>query len=271
MLRAAGSVPGCESEQLSPANQIGELRTYSELSKSHLFDRIRATRNFQSETCSLSAEDLSFPKPGTAVNLPLHEFPPGSPSHRYNLDWLELRKFAIVMTEKENAGRCWVIRWRFEGKSSTLANFFQVLPWRWKAEKVKEYLCSLYYNRPTTPVAERTGWMNSKVQTGLVVTEEKNRVIVGQHPFLVANLVTDFLVTYDAARDLEVLSYTEPRGTRFDIEGGKVLRNSPPVKVSFELKRETDAPKEVSSLETISVRREQNAGALKAEPAPRKK
>jgi hypothetical protein len=37
---------------------------------------------------------------------------------------------------------------------------------------------------------------------------------------------------------MEVLSYTEPRGTRFDIERGKVLRNSAPVKVSFELKRQ---------------------------------
>jgi hypothetical protein len=167
----------------------------------------------------------------------------------------------MVMTEKEKAGHCWVIRWRFEGKSSALANFFQVLPWRWKAEKVKEYLYSLYYNRPTRPVADRTGWMNSKVQAGLVVIEEKKRVIVGEHPFLVADLVTDFSVTYDAARDLEVLSYTEPRGTRFDIEGGKVLRNSPPVKASIELKCEADAPKEVSALETIPVRREQNAGA----------
>jgi len=84
--------------------------------------------------------------------------------------------------------------------------------------------------------------MNSNVPIGLLVIEEKNRVIVGKHPFLVADLVTDFLVTYDAGRDLEVLSYTEPRGTRFDIEGGKILRNSPPVKASFELKREANAP-----------------------------
>jgi hypothetical protein len=128
-----------------------------------------------------------------------------------------------------------------EGKSSVLQDFFQVLPWRWKAEKVKEYLYSLYYNSPTRPVAERTDWMNSKVPTGLLVIEEKERVIVGEHPFLVADLVTDFSVAYDGARKVEILSYTEPRGTRFDIEGGKVLRNSSPVKVSFELKRQADA------------------------------
>jgi hypothetical protein len=46
---------------------------------------------------------------------------------------------------------------------------------------------------------------------------------------------------YDATRDVEVLSYTEPSGTRFDIEGGNVLRNSSPVKVSFELKRQAAA------------------------------
>ena len=140
--------------------------------------------------------------------------------------------------EKEETGHCWVVRWRFADKASVLQDFFQVLPWRWNAEKVKEYLCSLYYNSPTRPVAERTDWINSKVRTGLVVIEEKNRVIVGDHPFVAADLVTDFSVAYDATRDVEVLSYTEPRGTRFDIERGKVLRNSPPVKVSFELKHQ---------------------------------
>jgi hypothetical protein len=150
------------------------------------------------------------------------------------------------MSEKEKNGHCWVIRWRLAGESSFLQDFFQVLPWRWKAEKVKEYLFSLYYNSPTRPVAERTEWMNSKVRTGLLVIEEEERVIVGDHPFLVADLVTDFVITYDAARDLEVLSYTEPRGTRFDIERGKVLRNSPPVKASFELKRQADAPPRLS-------------------------
>jgi len=119
-----------------------------------------------------------------------------------------------------------------------LEDFFQILPWRWQAEKVKEYLYSLYYNSPTRLVAERTDWINSQVRTGLLVIEEKNRVIVGEHPFVVADLVTDLSVAYDATRDVEVLSYTEPRGTRFDIEGGKVLRNSSPVKVSLELKRQ---------------------------------
>ncbi len=82
--------------------------------------------------------------------------------------------------------------------------------------------------------------MNSKVRTGLLVIKEKERVIVGEGPFLVANLVTDFSVTYDATRGVEILSYTEPRGTRFDIEGGKVLRNSSPVNVKFELPRRAD-------------------------------
>lgn len=83
--------------------------------------------------------------------------------------------------------------------------------------------------------------MNSKVRTGLLVIKEKERVIVGEGPFLVANLVTDFSVTYDPKRGVETLSYTEPRGTRFDIEGGKVLRNSAPVKVNLELKRRADS------------------------------
>jgi hypothetical protein len=60
---------------------------------------------------------------------------------------------------------------------------------------------------------------------------------LGEGPFLVANLVEDFSVTYDATRGVEILSYTEPSGNRFDIEGGKVLRNSSPVQVKFELQR----------------------------------
>jgi hypothetical protein len=145
----------------------------------------------------------------------------------------------MIMSEKEENGHCWVVRWRLEGKSSVLHDFFQVLPWRWKAEKVKEYLYSLYYNSPTRPFTERTDWMNSNVRIGLVVIEERNRVIVGDHPFLVADLVTDFSVTYDAARNVEVLAYTEPAGTRFDFEGRKVVRNSSPVKVTLEQKRQT--------------------------------
>ena len=141
------------------------------------------------------------------------------------------------MSEKEETGRCWVVRWRMEEKSSVLQDFLHVLPWRWKSEQVEEYLFSLYYNSPATPVSARTGWMNSKVRTGLLVLKEKKRVVVGEGPFLVANLVTDFSVTYDATRGVEILSYTEPRGTRFDIEGGKVLRNSSRVKVNFELQR----------------------------------
>jgi hypothetical protein len=144
------------------------------------------------------------------------------------------------MSEKKETGHCWVVRWRMTEESSALQDFFHVLPWRWNAEKVKEYLYSLYYNSPMRPIAERTDWMNSKPRIGLLVIEEKERVIVGEHPFVVADLVTDFSANYDAARDLEVLSYTEPRGTRFDIEGGKVLRNSPPAKVRFELKRHAE-------------------------------
>ena len=141
------------------------------------------------------------------------------------------------MSDKEETGHCWVVRWRSEGKSSVLHNFFQVLPWQWKAEKVKEYLYSLYYNSPTMPIAERADWMNSKVPIGLVVIEEKNRVIIGKHPFLVADSVTDFSAAYDPARDVEVLSYTVLPGTRFDFEKGKVIRNGPPVSETFELKR----------------------------------
>ena len=145
------------------------------------------------------------------------------------------------MSEKEETGHCWVIRWRMEEESSVLPDFLQVLPWRWKSEKVEEYLFSLYYNSPTKPLSERTGWMNSKVRTGLLLIKEEKRVIVGEGPFLVANLVTDFSVAYDAKRGVEIVSYTEPRGTRFDIEGGKVLRNSSPVKVNFELQRRGDS------------------------------
>jgi hypothetical protein len=127
------------------------------------------------------------------------------------------------------------------GKSLRFARLFPGPPVALEGREVKEYLYSLYYNSPTRPVAERTDWINSKVRTGLLVIDEKNRVIVGDHPFVVADLVTDFSVAYDATRDVEVLSYTEPSGTRFDIEGGKVLRNSSPFKVSFELKRQAAA------------------------------
>jgi hypothetical protein len=63
-------------------------------------------------------------------------------------------------------------------------------------------------------------------------------VIIGDHPFLVADLVSDFSAAYDPARDVEVLSYTVSPGTRFDFEKGKVIRNGSPVNETFELKRQ---------------------------------
>jgi len=41
--------------------------------------------------------------------------------------------------------------------------------------------------------------------------------VVGEGPFLVANLVEDFSVTYEATRGVEIVSYTEPSGNRFDV------------------------------------------------------
>jgi hypothetical protein len=35
------------------------------------------------------------------------------------------------MSEKEEAGHCWVVRWRMEEESSVLQEFLHVLPWRW--------------------------------------------------------------------------------------------------------------------------------------------
>ena len=73
--------------------------------------------------------------------------------------------------------------------------------------------------------------MNSKVRTGLLVIKEEKRVIVGEGPFLAANLVTRFFGHMtNQSRGVEIVSYTEPRGTRFDIEGGKFLGTVHPLR-----------------------------------------
>src|SRR4051812_29195898 len=98
------------------------------------------------------------------------------------------------MSAKATIGHCWVVRWaKGEGYPFTM-DFLQVLPWRWKPEQVLDYLYGLYYNSPLTRISERADWADSKPRTGLLVLNEAKRIIVGPHPFLVANLVTDLSV-----------------------------------------------------------------------------
>jgi hypothetical protein len=116
-------------------------------------------------------------------------------------------------------------------------DFLQVLPWRWKPEQVLDYLYGLYYNSPLTRISERADWADSKPRTGLLVLNEAKRIIVGAHPFLVANLVTDLSVTCDEAKGVDRVSFTEPPGTHFDVEGGKVLRHRSALPVEIEVRR----------------------------------
>jgi hypothetical protein len=141
------------------------------------------------------------------------------------------------MSAKATVGHCWVIRWaRGEGYPFT-TDFFQVLPWRWHEDKVLDYLYSLYYNSPLTKISDRAEWADSEPRLGLLVLKEPKRIIVGEHPFLGANLVTDLCVTYDEAKGLDRVTFTEPPGTHFDVEGGKVLRHRPAMPVEMEVCR----------------------------------
>ena len=139
------------------------------------------------------------------------------------------------MNPKTTIGRCWVVRWvRGEGYPFT-PGVFQVLPWRWHEEKVLDYLYGLYYNSPLRRIAARAEWADSKPHLGLLVLKEAKRIIVGEYPFLVANLVEDLAVTSDEAKGVDRVSFTEPPGTYFDLEGEKVLRHHPATPVELEM------------------------------------
>jgi hypothetical protein len=152
------------------------------------------------------------------------------------------------MSSKATIGRCWVVRW-VKGEGYPFANgVFQVLPWRWPEEKVLDYLYGLYYNSPMRRIADRAEWADSKPHLGLLVLKEPKRLIVGEHPFLVANLVEDLAVSSDDAKGVDCVSFTEPPGTHFDIEGGKVLRHRPATPVEVEVPRDgVSAPRDPKS------------------------
>jgi|GEM_PF-2205946 len=153
------------------------------------------------------------------------------------------------MNSKATIGRCWVVRWvRGEGYPFT-AGVFQVLPWRWHEETVLDYLYGLYYNSPLRRISDRAEWADSKPHLGLLVLKEAKRIIVGEHPFLAADLVTDLSVIADEAKGVDRVSFTEPPGTRFDVEGGKVLRHHPATPVELEVPRDS-----------VSARREPRSG-----------
>jgi hypothetical protein len=141
------------------------------------------------------------------------------------------------MNPKTTIGRCWVVRWvKGEGYPFT-AGVLEVLPWRWPEDKVLDYLYGLYYNSPLRPLAERAEWAEGKAHLGLLVLKEPKRLIVGELPFVVANRVEDLCVSADEARGVERVTFTEPAGTYFDLEGEKVLRHHPATAVELELAR----------------------------------
>ena len=141
------------------------------------------------------------------------------------------------MSAKVTIGHCWVVRWARGEDHPFTTGFLQVLPWRWPEEKVLDYLYGLYYNSPLTRIAERAEWADSKPRLGLLVLKEAKRLIIGDHPFLVANLVTDLCVSCDEAKGVDRVSFTKPPGTHFDVEGGKVLRHRPALAVEIEVPR----------------------------------
>jgi hypothetical protein len=150
------------------------------------------------------------------------------------------------MTAKATVGHCWVVRWARGERYRFTIDFLQVLPWRWSEDKVLDYLYGLYYNSPLTKISDRAEWADSKPHLGLLVLKEPKRIIVGDHPFLVANLVTDLSVTSDDVKGLDRVTFTEPPGTHFDVEGGKVLRHRPAMPVEIEVPRSDVSAKSLS-------------------------
>ena len=152
------------------------------------------------------------------------------------------------MGSTKSIGRCWVVRWvRGEGYPFT-AGVLQVLPWRWSEGQVLDYLYGLYYNSPLRGLADRAEWAEGHPHLGLLVLKEPKRLIVGEHPFLVANWVEDLAVRTDEAEGVDRVTFTEPAGTHFDIEGGKVLRHRPAMPVELAVARDgVSAPRDPTS------------------------
>ena len=60
--------------------------------------------------------------------------------------------------------------------------------------------------------------------------------------------MTDLSVTGDDAKVVDRVSFTEPPGTYFDVEGGKVLRHHPATPVELEVPRDrVSAPRDPKS------------------------
>lgn len=70
-------------------------------------------------------------------------------------------------------------------------------------------------------IFERSSWMNSKNRYGLF------------NPYLVASKVRDFRVVHDPERRVEIVSYTEPYGFRWNKETNEIEKagSSAPIRI----------------------------------------
>jgi|SRR5271165_111067 len=136
-------------------------------------------------------------------------------------------------TKQKKSRHCWVIKWDEDERYPFTKNFLYVLPWRWTSGHVLEHVLSLYHNSSMLMIFERSSWMNSKNRYGLFIENQGSRIIVGDNPYLVASKVRDFRVVHDPERRVEIVSYTEPYGFRWNKETNEIEKagSSAPIRI----------------------------------------
>jgi hypothetical protein len=149
----------------------------------------------------------------------------------------EQAKVLAMPMKRERAHHCWVIKWQEDERYPFTKNFLHVLPWRWTSSHVLEHVLSLYHNSPALMIFERASWMNSKPRYGIFIRNEGSRIIVGDHPFfLMGCRVKDFCVVREPEKRVEVVSYTQPQGFRWNPKVSEMERIGSAVQVRVEMK-----------------------------------
>ena len=78
--------------------------------------------------------------------------------------------------------------------------------------------------------------MNSKPCQGIFIQNEGSRIYVGNYPCLWGYRVEDFCVVHKPEERVEVVSYTEPQGFRWNSKINGVERIGSAVRVRVEIK-----------------------------------
>ena len=112
----------------------------------------------------------------------------------------------------------WIVEWELHRRDLKICDTYpHILPHRWEAERVFDYMRCLFWNSALWTAWETLDQVNRHKPQGVFRINQGPRLIYGMSTILVACRVNDLLITEDGSGKC-VMKWTRPAGIGTDPE-----------------------------------------------------